>query len=197
MDPEELLRAGSKILEPLMRPHGFIFVEGLSGKSGHGDFARGDFVRGERRLELHFRYTLGLVTYHVGSNSVSHESYMRELLGPGGTHQYPGFSDDPLDGFRHLAHDVERFADDFLVGSGEVLARAALKEAAEEKAQQALDMARAVGDTEKREDARRLFRENNFKGVVELLESLAYPELMTQAEKKYLDISKRKINYRL
>jgi hypothetical protein len=194
MNPREILRAGSEILESVMRPHGFIFVEGPSGRSNYGDFARGDFVRGDRRLELHFRYSLGLVTYHLGSFSATHESYMRELLGAGGTHRYPGFSDDPLDGFRHLAHDIENFADDFLSGSGEVLARAALKEAEEKKARDLVDMSQAVGDTKKREDARRLFRENNFKGVVELLGSLTYPELMTEAERKYLEISRRKIN---
>jgi hypothetical protein len=193
MDPKEILRTGSEILEPVMKPHGFTFVEGLSGRSNMGDFARGDFVRGDRRLELHFRYSLGLVAYHIGSLSATHESYMHELLGVSGTHRYPGFSDDPLDGFRHLAHDIENFAGDFLTGSGEALARAALKEAEEKKAQHVVDMAHAVGDTKKREDARRLFRESNYKGVVELLESLSYPELMTEAERKYLEISKRKV----
>jgi hypothetical protein len=192
MNPKEILRAGGEILDPVMRPHGFTFVEVLSGKSYGGDFARGDFVRDDRRLELHFRYSLGLVTYHLGSLSASHESYMRELLGQGGAHQYPGFSDDPLDGFRHLAYDVGNFASDFLTGSGEVLVRAALKEAQERNAQSVLLMAQSVGDTRKREEARRLFRESNFSGVIKLLENLTYPELMTDAEKKYLEISRRK-----
>jgi|SRR6185503_4264628 len=194
MNPRETLIAGSEILESVMRPHGFIFVEGPSGRSNYGNFASGDFVRGDRRLELHFRYSLGLVTYHLDSCSATHESYMRELLGTGGTLRYPGFSDDPLDAFRDLAHDLENFAADFLTGSGEVLARAALKESEAKEAQNLVDMAKAAGDTKKREDARRLFREKNFKGVVEILGSLTYPGLMTEAERKYLEISYRKIN---
>jgi hypothetical protein len=193
MNPKEILRTGCEILEPVMRPHGFTFVEGLAGTSHYGDFACGDFVRADRRLELHFRYSLGLVTYHLGSSSATHESYMRELL-HGGAHQYPGFSDDPLDGFRHLAHDLENFASDFLAGSGEVLVNAALKEVEKRKALNSLDMARAVGDTTKREDARRLFREGNLMGVVNLLGSLTYPDLMTEAERKYLEIARKKID---
>jgi hypothetical protein len=192
MNPKEILRAGSEILNPVMKPHGFTFVEGFSGKSNYENFAQGEFVRDDRRLELHFRHSLGLVTYHLGSLSATHESYMRELLGHDVAHQYPGFSDDPLDGFRHLVHDIENFASDFLTGSGEVLARAALKEAEERDAQNMAAMTQAVGDPRKREEARRLFRESDFKGVVSLLESLNYPELMTEAEKKYLEISRRK-----
>jgi hypothetical protein len=194
MKPKEILRAGSEILNPVMKPYGFTFVEGWSGMSSGGDFACADFVRDDRRLELHFRHSLGLVTYHAGSHSATHESYLRELLGEGGAHQYPGFSDDPLDGFRHLAHDIENFAGDFLSGNCEALARAALKEAEGRNAQNMTAMAQAVGDTKKREDARRRFHEGDFKGVVDLLESLKYPELMTEAEKKYLEISLRKTN---
>jgi hypothetical protein len=38
---------------------------------------------------------------------------------------YPGFSADPLDGFRRLASDLERFGDEFLKGTDQhFLARA-------------------------------------------------------------------------
>jgi hypothetical protein len=43
--------------------------------------------------------------------------------------QYPGFSDNPMNAFADLAHDLT-FADDFLDGSTTVLRRAAAKEAA-------------------------------------------------------------------
>ncbi len=157
-----------------------------------GVFASGDFVRGDRRLELHFRHSVGLVKYHMGSHSASHEAYMREVLGGHAGNRYPGFSDDPLDGFHHLAHDLGNFASDFLIGDGAALVRAALKEVAEGDRQQASDMARFVGDTKKLEEARRLFREGNFRKVVELLGSLRYSESMTEAEKKYLEISQRR-----
>jgi len=41
---------------------------------------------------------------------------------------YPGFSDDPMDAFRNLAHDIT-VAEDYLSGTGEVLRIASEKEA--------------------------------------------------------------------
>jgi len=42
---------------------------------------------------------------------------MRALLGTNGSNKYPGYSDDPLDGFRGLAYDLENFAGAFLKGN--------------------------------------------------------------------------------
>ena len=109
MNALETFRAGCKILDDVMNPCGFCLIEGASGKSSGGNFASGEYVRGDRKLEIHFRYSLGLVTYRIGSLSLTHESYMRALLGKNGGNQYPGFSDDPLEGFRHLSHDLAHF----------------------------------------------------------------------------------------
>ena len=193
IDPRAILREGCKILDPVMKRHGFTFVEGQAGQGSGGYFATGNYVRDDRQLELHFRYSLGLVAYHLGSQKVSHESYMREVLGSAGGNLYPGFSDDPLDGFRHLAHDLDRFASDFLSGGGELLVTAATKEKEEERVKGEISMAHSVGDTRKREEARKLFRECDYRGVIELLESLSYPELTTKSEKKILEVSKRKL----
>jgi hypothetical protein len=84
-------------------------------------------VRGNRRLELHFRYSLGMVRFHIADQNASHEAYMRELGAWEGC-RYPGFSDDPMDAFRNLAHDIA-VAEDFLSGTGEVLRIASEKEA--------------------------------------------------------------------
>ena len=121
------------MLDEVMNPHGFFLVEGASGGSSGGDYARGEYVRGDRRLEIHFRGSLGLVTYHLGDLSLAHTSYMRALLGKNGGNQYPGFSDDPLDGFRHLRHDLSHFCVDFLSGSGEEFGRYVIKAAEQEK----------------------------------------------------------------
>jgi len=42
---------------------------------------------------------------------------MRAVLGTKGGNQYPGFSSDPIDAFRHLAHDLGRFCQAFLSGA--------------------------------------------------------------------------------
>jgi hypothetical protein len=117
--PEESLAAGCAVLAPILALQGFVWVPGASGHSSGGDFASGSFIRGTRRLELHFRHSLGLVTYHVGDTSLDHEAYMRVVLGAKGGNQYPGFSSDPIDGFRHLAHDLSEFCQSFLGGPDE------------------------------------------------------------------------------
>jgi hypothetical protein len=123
MDPREILRAGQRILEPILVPRGFVFRETGSGKSSGGDYASGMYEKADRFIEFHFRDSLGLVKYHMGTLVISHEAYMRSMLGSRGGNKYPGFSNDPLDGFRDLAFDLENFSIDFLAGSGEEFAR--------------------------------------------------------------------------
>jgi hypothetical protein len=114
-----IFREGCKILLHVLQPCGFSFVEGSSGSSSGGHFASGNFVKNDRALELHFRSSLGLVTYHIGTLSIRHDTYMRLMLGPHGDNKYPGFSADPLHAFRALASDLQRFCSDFLNGSGD------------------------------------------------------------------------------
>jgi|SRR5271165_2934614 len=121
--PSECLREGSAILDPILQRSGFKFQWGGSGPSSGGPFAFGAYVLGERKLELHYRHSLGLVTYHFAEFSLDHDSYMRVLLGPRGGNHYPGFSEEPLSQFENLKFDLEHFASAFLVGDKEEFAR--------------------------------------------------------------------------
>ena len=115
----DILLKGVEILDPIMKQHGFEFVWGNAGRSSGGEFASGKYVKGDRILEIHFRHTLGLVTYHIGPDSLRHEIYMRASLGKNGGNRYPCFSDDPLEGFRALRSDLESYCSDFLEGNRE------------------------------------------------------------------------------
>ncbi len=117
MRPDELLHEGVAILDEIMRPHGFAFAVGNTGRGSGGDFASGNYVRGDRRLELHVRHTVGLVRYHAGQISFGHESFMAAVIGRRHLSAYPGFSDEPVDGFRHLAADLQNHAITFLAGT--------------------------------------------------------------------------------
>jgi hypothetical protein len=121
-DPKDQLVAGRELLDPVLLPHGFTFKLERTGVGSGGAFASGNYSRNDRRLELHFRSSLGLVTYHVASASLGHESYMR-LLGVRDKCSYPDFSQSSLDSFRNLASDIERFCSDFLAGDGEEFQR--------------------------------------------------------------------------
>jgi hypothetical protein len=116
--PLEILRQGIEILNPVMRAHGFTYTACGSGPSSGGDFARGSFKKDNRIIEIHFRHSLGLVTYHIGPDSLRHEVFMRALLGQAGGNRYPGFSSDPISGFHGLRYDLEHFVSDFLNGAG-------------------------------------------------------------------------------
>ena len=118
-----VLAKGVEILDPVMNRHGFQFVRGVSGTSSGGQFANGEYVKADRKLEIHFRDSLGLITYHIGTDQMRHEVYMRALLGKDGGNRYPGFSDDPIDAFRDLSADLGTYCSDFLEGDGEVFKR--------------------------------------------------------------------------
>src|SRR5215469_17249075 len=123
---EARLRAGVLAVAEALAPHGFTFRFRKSGNSSGGPFASGEFVRGDRRLELHVRESLGLVRYHLGSHSASHEYYMKEL-GVWPRCEYPGFPNDPLDPFVRLARDLG-FAGEFMSGDARLLLRASERE---------------------------------------------------------------------
>lgn len=112
--PADYLEQGAEILGKVLKPHGFKFrIEQAAIRGSGGESAEGSFRADDKRLVLHFRWSLGLVTYHVGKISVSHEEYMR-CLGTNRDAEYPGFSDKPLKAFSHLASDLTRFCQNFV-----------------------------------------------------------------------------------
>jgi hypothetical protein len=110
---KDLLARGRAILDPLLLAHGFVFEAGESDVGSGGPFARGAYVRGEHRLAFSVRWHLGEVTYTVGPSRISHEELMRVVAGPRAA-KYPGFSNDPLDGFRDLRDDLQAHGQAFL-----------------------------------------------------------------------------------
>ncbi len=119
MTPKELLERGVAELAKVLEPAGFIFIDGTEQSDGGGPFATGDFLRNDRRLELQVRSSLTLVRYHFDDYVISHEELVHGVRGTeriAGPSEYPGFSEDPLAGFRHLRADLERFGAVFLTG---------------------------------------------------------------------------------
>jgi len=191
--PIDVLRAGTGILDPILLPHGFRWEAERTGKGSGGEFALGEYVRGDRRLELWFRHALGGVTYHIWDKQLDHETYMEALRVPRGENQYPGFPDDLLGGFRRLAHDLSAYCEEFLAGDASVLR--AIAQTAAELASRTVsreDMASAVGDDRKRADARRLFRAGEYARAVAAFEAIQYPDLLSASEKATLAIARRR-----
>ena len=113
--PVDWLRQGETILNPVFVPHGYRFELGALEQGSGGEYAIAHYRKGDQSVELHFRWALGIVNYRIAENVIGHKVYMR-LLGVADQTAYPGFSEDPLDGFRHLRSDLERFGEPFLTG---------------------------------------------------------------------------------
>ena len=88
MTPLETLRKGTEILGPVLSANGFTYCEGRPGHGSGGEYASGKYVKDDRILEIHFRHSLGLVTYQIGFESIRHEVFMRALLGQGTGNHY-------------------------------------------------------------------------------------------------------------
>jgi hypothetical protein len=101
---QAILDQGIAILAPALLSSDFKHVPGGRGFGSGGPSAEAAFTRKRQVLSLHFRHSLGLVTYRWRGIELSHQEFLR---GVGRTGTYPGFSDDPLDGFRHLRADLE------------------------------------------------------------------------------------------
>ena len=132
MDAETTLEQGRALLAPTLEAQGFGYEPGTATRDAKQEVARGAFTRPDgRRLELTVVRTLtdadgvtipnacGVlrdVVYQIGELSLAHEAYMAVVLGEEGSNQYPTFGGQPLDGFRHLRHDMECYATVFLRG---------------------------------------------------------------------------------
>lgn len=103
VDPAEVLTEGNQLLSAVLLPPGFEPHPVESGVGSGGPFAATRWTRGDQAIEFSFRYSLGMVVYRWGGEVYDHRHVVGAL---GVTASYPGFSTDPLDGFRHLASDL-------------------------------------------------------------------------------------------
>ncbi len=141
-------------------------------------------------MELHVRDSLGLVRYHLGSHSASHEYYMKEL-GAWPRCEYPGFPNDPLDPFERLAHDL-RFAGEFMSGDARLLLRATERETGAIAERDAPDFQGYIGDTRTLERMRDAFRRGAYNQIVEFAGTLTLPEKMTTAQLRMVKVARAK-----
>src|SRR5262245_15611726 len=77
LSTDELLERGVAELTPVPGPAGFEVITTESWATSGGVFASGEFLRGDRRLELQVRTSLNLVRYHFGDEPMLHEDLVR------------------------------------------------------------------------------------------------------------------------
>ncbi|MDP3938049.1 MAG: hypothetical protein Q8R92_07920 [Deltaproteobacteria bacterium] len=109
MDAIELRRRGVELLSPVLVPYGFVYQASEVDRGGGGLYAHG----GSHERTVRWNSACAM---RVDAATLLHEDFARAAVGRGQA-RYPGFSDDPLDGFRDLATDLVRFGSVFLAGT--------------------------------------------------------------------------------
>lgn len=192
MTPEQQLLDGVKIIATYLEPLGFNFKLIGTGKSSGGHFAYGQFVCGDREIELHFRYSLGLVSYKVGNLVLGHEDYIN-LLDKHGQNKYPNFSDEPNDAFKCLKFDLENFLEDFAENNALNFRQKAPEKVKEiEKHQTIKNKAYKKlysGDQRIIDKAKVEFKNGNYLQVDNLKSQIQHPDLLTTTERKIFELN--------
>ncbi|MES2430662.1 MAG: hypothetical protein V4556_06960 [Bacteroidota bacterium] len=198
MTPEQQLLDGVKILSAYLEPFGFKFQLKGTGKGSGGHFAYGQFINSgglfskSKNIELHFRGSLGLVTYNVGNLTLSHEDYIN-LLGKQGQNKYPNFPDAPQDSFTCLLWDFKNLLNDFLENNATLFKQKAPDRITQIKKQQEfLSMSedkKYSGDQRVIDQAKIEFKKGNYSQVDKLKRQLQHPDLLTATEKKMFELN--------
>ncbi|HRE56691.1 MAG TPA: hypothetical protein PLW09_02635 [Candidatus Kapabacteria bacterium] len=192
LTPEQHLLDGVKILSTYLDPLGFHFKLEGTGQSSGGHFAYGQFVNGDRAIELHYRWSLGLVSYKVGNLALGHEEYIN-LLDKHGQNQYPNYSDEPNDAFRCLRFDLENLLVDFTENNAILYKQKAPDKIFEIERQQAIknnaNKKIYSGDQRIIDQAKAEFKNGNYLQVDKLKRQIQHPDLLTETEKKIFELN--------
>ncbi len=195
-DPRSQLESGVAILDPALLPHGFVFHFQDAGRGSGGNFAWGKYVRGDRSLDLHHRWGLGIIQYNIADLSMDHAAYLKSL-GVDDQSDLPSIPlESGLDRYHALRSDLDNFCSDFVTGPATEWAAAARVDGERRSEQNKRLNAKHVGDDRKRQQARELFQNRQYDGVVSVLDGLVHPDLLDQSERRMLEIARKRSNGR-
>src|ERR1043166_1402075 len=158
-----------------------------TGIGSGGTYAHGNFIAGDRIIELHFRYSL-LVYYRVGKIALTHEDYI-DLLSKHGQNKYPNFSDDKQESFQCLLSDLKSLLTDFTENNASFVRQngpAILNEIANKNL---LYNRKMSGDLDLIDQAKTEFKKANYSLVNSLKKEIKYPDLLTATEIKMFELS--------
>jgi hypothetical protein len=103
-DPHRVSRAGSELLRPLLEGYGYEIGPEETARGSGGPAAVVRWVADDRWIETHVRTGLGIVRYGFGDEYIEHRDFLRWA---GAAGAYPGYGDDPVQGFVRLLADLE------------------------------------------------------------------------------------------
>ncbi len=182
------------ILAPYLEPLGFISELKGAGKGSGGHFAYAEFSKGTTRIELHFRQSLGMVSYHVDDLTIAHQTYI-DLIGKHGQNKYPGFPPEPQGSFHDLLWDLQHLLTDFTEHGGRLLKEKRPEVIARQENDHNEQKKKYSGDQRLIDRARIEFQNGRYQDVEALRQQLRHPELLTPTEKKLFELNTRKIGH--
>jgi len=191
-DPKSELEAGIVILDPALLPHGFIFHFQNSGRGSGGNFAWGKYVRGDRSLDLHHGWGLGIIQYNIADLSIDHSAYLKSLGVDNESDLLSTPLESGLDRYHALRSDLENFCSDFVTGPATEWAVAARFDGQRRAERNKRLNAKYVGDDRKRLQARELFQNEDYDEVVAVMDALVHPDLLDQSEQRMLEIARKR-----
>ena len=191
-DPKSELEAGIVILDPALLPHGFIFHFQNSGRGSGGNFAWGKYVRGDRSLDLHHRWGLGIIQYNIADLSIDHSAYLKSLGVDNESDLLSTPLESGLDRYHALRSNLENFCSDFVTGPATEWAAAARFDGQGRAERNKRLNAKYVGDDRKRLQARELFQNKDYDEVAAVMDALVHPDLLDQSEQRMLEIARKR-----
>jgi hypothetical protein len=191
-EPRELLQAGVEVLNPFLNSVGYHFQFDHDGQGSGGYYACGRFACGNRSIELHHRWGLGIVNYQFSGFSLDHSAYLDGLGLDRDSHYLWLRLEAGIDRYEGLLEDLRQFCADFLTGTASQWMSIALANAEARKAEHFRRELGYVGDERKLQQAREAFRIKEYSRVVQLLESLHCPDALSEHQQKMLDVSRNR-----
>jgi len=189
MQPLIELVWGLDILNSFLTQHGFEFEKYENGQGSDGQFTVASFINGRKKFIINYRISVGQVIYQYDLSKVCHDFYL-DQLGLADKKKLPGFhSEDKLAGFRDLLHDFEFLVEDFFEGQ-------CLKLREFSKLQDNIITGYGAtaheeyylqSDKERIEEARQKFKNKNFKGSIEIYQTVECRGLLNDLDNKIIE----------
>jgi hypothetical protein len=195
MQPLTDLVKGLEILEPFLTRHAFAFDNYENGKGSGGQFTNAYFKSGLKKFVIGYRYSVTELYYQYDSFKVGPAFYL-DHLGFADKKQFPDFqSDDKLLAFRHILHDFDFLVDDFFNGSCDKLIEAAKLQNmfVKERNQKAQEEYNKHFDQMKIERARHKFKEKDYKGTLDIYNTVEHKSLLNVLDKKTIEYCERHV----
>ncbi len=194
MTPLPELTNGLGLLEPFLTRHGFTLDNYENGKGSGGHFTIATYKNRDKKFVIGYRFSIGELYYQCDDLTVGHDFYLKQL-GYKDKMKFPDFqSDDKLESFRHILSDFELIKLDFFEGDCKELKRIAKvqKETIETENKKRQVEYTDSFDLEIIRNARQEFKDKKFKDSVKTYGTIKKKELLTDYDKKILEIAKKK-----